>query len=321
MAMLREEIGNALRRRILAGLHLGILRPGDRLPSARELAGQFDADQRVVVAAYRELEGEGLVEVRPRSGMYVAAAAHQAGALLPQLAAWFVEVLLQGRARGIAPAAFPEHARRCLETLRLRAACLECNADQLASLCGELADDYGIASDAVELDAVRDPEALPPEVRRADLLVTTTFHAAEVERLARRLHKPAVAVALNPDFIGEVTRLLGQGPVYFVGTDPRFADKLRWMFADAPGAANLRLLIAGRDDLGVIPPDAPLHVMRSARRRVRAPDVGRPLFPPARVFSEDSARQLLTLVVLANMRAVAAVAGPGAEAASDGRPT
>ncbi len=305
MAMLREEIGNALRRRILAGLHLGIMHPGERLPSARELAVQFDADQRVVVAAYRELEREGLVEVRARSGMYVAAAAHQAGALLPQLAAWLVEVLLQGRGRGIAPATFPEHARRCLETLRLRAVCLECNADQLASLGSELGEDFGIESDAFVLDAVHDLDALPPAVRRADLLVTTTFHAAEVERLATRLNKPWVAIALNPDFISEIGRLLEQGPVYFIGTDPRFAEKLRWIFADTPGAGNLRLLIAGQDDLGAVPPGAPLHVMRSARARVQSLDAGRPLLPPARVFSEESARQLLTLVVLANMRAMA----------------
>lgn len=314
MTMLREEIGNALRRRILAGLHLGIMRPGERLPSARELAGQFDADQRVVVAAYRELEREGLVEVRARSGMYVAAAAHKAGALLPQVAAWLVEVLLQGRGRGIAPATFPEHARRCLETLRLRAVCLECNADQLASICGELADDFGIASGPVELDAVRDPEALPPEVHRADLLVTTTLHAAEVERLGTRLKKPVVAVALNPDFITEIARLLEQGPVYFVGTDPRFGEKLRWVFADTPGAENLRLLIAARDDGRAVPPGAPLHVMRSARALVGEPDVGRPLLPPARVFSEESARQLLTHVVLANMRAIAST--PDADAAT-----
>ena len=320
MAVLREEIGNALRRRILAGLHLGIVRPGERLPSARELAEQFDADPRVFVAAYRELELEGLVEVRARSGMYVAAAAHKAGALLPQLAAWLVEVLLDGRQRGIAPAAFPEHARRCLETLRLRAVCLECNADQLASLCGELADDFGIASDPVELDAVRDPEALPPEVRRADLLVTTTLHAAEVERLGRQLQKAVVAVALNPDFISEIGRLLEHGPVYFVGTDPRFGEKLRWVFADRPGGENVRLLIAGRDDLRAIPPAAPLHVMRSARPLVPAQGAGRPLLPPARLFSEDSARRLLTLIVLANMRAMASAPGSGADARPDATP-
>ena len=309
--MLREEIGNALRRRILAGLHLGIMRPGERLPSARELAGQFDADQRVVVAAYRELEREGLVEVRPRSGMYVAPAAHQSGALLPQLAAWFVEVLLQVRGRGIAPAAFPEHARRCLETLRLRAVCIECNADQLASLCGELRDDYGLESDAVELDAV-DELAAAPAVRRADLLVTTTFHAAEVERLGARLQKPVVAVALNADFISEIGRLLEQGPVYFVGTDPRFAEKLRWVFAETPGARNLRPLVVGVDDLAQIPPDAPTHVMRAARDRLPARERGRLLLPPPRIFSEDSARRLLTLVVLANMRALAAASDAAA---------
>ena len=68
----REGIAEVLRGRILRGLHSRSLASGDRLPSARELGAEFDIDHRVVLAAYRELASEGLIELRQRGGIYVA---------------------------------------------------------------------------------------------------------------------------------------------------------------------------------------------------------------------------------------------------------
>ena len=68
----RPQIANELRGRIERALMTGALAHGDRLPSTREMGAELDADPRVVLAAYRDLAGEGLVELRPRSGVYVA---------------------------------------------------------------------------------------------------------------------------------------------------------------------------------------------------------------------------------------------------------
>lgn len=169
----RGTITEALRQRIVAGLHLGVFRQGDRLPSVRALAREFDADPRVVLAAYRQLEGEGLAEVRARSGIYVAhTAAGHSLPQLPQLAEWVVGVLVEALSRGVPAVDFPERVRRCLDTLRLRTACLECNTDQTTSLCEELRRDYGLETNGVDVTALAAEEA-PYEVRRADLLVTT----------------------------------------------------------------------------------------------------------------------------------------------------
>ena len=51
MAQRLSEITEVLRGRILRGLYAGILRAGSRLPSARELSAEFDADHRVLLAA------------------------------------------------------------------------------------------------------------------------------------------------------------------------------------------------------------------------------------------------------------------------------
>ena len=61
------DIAGKLRQRFFSGLHLGILEPGIRLPSANEIAVEMGVDRRVVLQAYRELEREGIVELRQRS--------------------------------------------------------------------------------------------------------------------------------------------------------------------------------------------------------------------------------------------------------------
>ncbi|MBW3630491.1 MAG: GntR family transcriptional regulator [Gemmatimonadetes bacterium] len=106
-----------------------------RLPSARTLAAEFDVDLRVVLTGYRQLEADAPVELRPPSGVFVADTAVRAGETLPQTAEWVVEVLVQALERGVPAVEFPERVRGCLETVRLRAACIECNDDQIATLC------------------------------------------------------------------------------------------------------------------------------------------------------------------------------------------
>ena len=59
-----DEIIDVLRSRVLRGLEAGTLSAGDRLPSGRDLAAEFRVDHRVVLAAYRALSGEGLIETR-----------------------------------------------------------------------------------------------------------------------------------------------------------------------------------------------------------------------------------------------------------------
>jgi hypothetical protein len=93
------------------------------------------------------------VELRPRSGAYVAAAANLAGELLPQTTEWLVDVLLAGSERGIAATRLAERLTHALETLRLRAVCLECNADQLTALCDELSAHYGLETAPVRPSA------------------------------------------------------------------------------------------------------------------------------------------------------------------------
>src|SRR5688572_754791 len=62
-------------------IETGALRPGDQLPSIRPLAEELVINANTVAKAYRELESEGVVELRQGAGAFIAntARARQGG--------------------------------------------------------------------------------------------------------------------------------------------------------------------------------------------------------------------------------------------------
>src|SRR5919199_3946523 len=70
---LREQ----LVRQIMLGVISDDLKPGQRLPSTRELAQRFRIHANTVSAAYRDLAERGWVEFRKGSGIYVREPADQ----------------------------------------------------------------------------------------------------------------------------------------------------------------------------------------------------------------------------------------------------
>ncbi|MGJ7902517.1 PLP-dependent aminotransferase family protein [Lysobacter sp. 1R34A] len=72
--LLYERLADRMRRQI----QRGVLRAGERLPSLRRLGRDQRISLATAVEAYQQLEREGLIEARPRSGYYVRAAPMQA---------------------------------------------------------------------------------------------------------------------------------------------------------------------------------------------------------------------------------------------------
>jgi DNA-binding transcriptional regulator YhcF (GntR family) len=72
---LSKESDVPVREQLKAQIKLAILshdlKPGQKLPSTRELARRFRIHANTVSAAYRELAGEGWVDLRAGSGIYV----------------------------------------------------------------------------------------------------------------------------------------------------------------------------------------------------------------------------------------------------------
>lgn len=300
----RDTIVDTMRGRVLRGLQAGTLRAGDRLPSARELAREFDVDHRLLIVAYKQLEVEQLVELRPRGGAYVMPRPNSEHGRPPLPEQWFVEVLVQGLGRELPAPELHEWLRQCVETLRLRAVAITSTEDQGNGLRRELQDAFGLETDAVLADEVRGSSVAPLTVRRADVLVTTPAHAGWVSALGAELRKAVIVVEVRPELEGGEWALLLRRPVYAVVGTPEFGDMLRTFFAHVPGIENLRVIVYGRDDLNEIPEGAPTYVTQRVRAQLRDVRIPGRVLPAARTISTETAREIFTFIVRANIEAM-----------------
>jgi len=298
----RDEVTEQLRRRIASGLHLGLLSPGDRLPTVRELAHELGANPRVVLAAYAQLQREALVEPRNRSGFYVPQPAALGDESRERQAEWMVECLTQAVEHGIPAPLLADRLRQALEA-RPRVVVADSNDDELWSITRELHRDYGVDAIPLDLDAAAGEAEVVDAIRTAGLVVTTPSHGAAIQALAGVAGVRAHVLAMRSDLYAGVRTLLERQAVYFVVCDPRFEARLRHVFANVPGAGRLQVLVHGRDHLDAIPPETPLYLTPLTRERMAgSPLLSRGL-PEARVFSPESTRELMRLVVRTNLPA------------------
>ena len=299
----RSELADALRRRVVGALSSGSLRRGERLPSAREVAAEVDADPRLVLAAYRILAREGVVEIRRRSGIYVASTPEVQGGPAVVADGWLVDVLSEAVEHGIPATRVGDWLKRCTTTRRLRAAVVADTVDQLDAFCGELRDDYGVDAVPFAPDALDRPAGLPPEIVGADFVLACEDYAERLRAMLTPHRKRVVAVSVRRGVSPEWRRLLARAPIYVVVADPRsVADYEPPVVGEL--AARFRPLVLGRDDIRQIPPGAYVYVSRSARRRLGPAPVPGRLLPAERAFAATTVREVLGLVVEANLAAM-----------------
>lgn len=58
-------------QQVKQALQVGILQPGDQLPTVKEVVAHVAINPNTVAKAYRELEGQGITEGRTGSGTFV----------------------------------------------------------------------------------------------------------------------------------------------------------------------------------------------------------------------------------------------------------
>jgi DNA-binding transcriptional regulator YhcF (GntR family) len=303
-------IVETLRGRVLRGLQAGTLGPGDRLPSARELVSEFEVDHRLILAAYRELADEGLIEIRERGGVYVSPGSATLVGLPALPVRWFVETLTDAFTHEIPGPELHEWLRRATETLRLRAVVISSTEDQVVGLARELNDDFGLIADGIQGSELADPLSMPTTLRRADLIVTTAAHTDLAARLGSSLKKPVIAIDVRPDLtVGEWSLLL-RHPVWAIVATAEFGNLLLRFFENVKGVDNLRILVHGRDDLSIIPDGAPTYVTQRVRQALGDTPMRGRILPAARTISTASAKAIFEFIVSANLGALRAVHVP-----------
>jgi DNA-binding transcriptional regulator YhcF (GntR family) len=304
------RLAELLRGRILGGIHTGRLDAGDRLPSYREVADETAVDLRAVARAYRALEAEGLVEVRGRSGVFVAPQERIGGRVLAETARWLVSVLGNARTRRIRVPDLPEFVRECTTAHPVRCAFVESTADQIESFCAELRGDLGFEATAVHAGrftpvAVGDTllPRVPDEVREAHLIATTAFHAAELRPLAERLGKPLVVVRLNRTFARELQRRVAEEELAVVCVDPQFVDRVRLIAGSVYADRIHGVLAHDAEAVARIDRSRPMLVSQAARAALPDAELP-PSCPDEPMISAASAEELAEHLVRFNLEAM-----------------
>lgn len=187
-----ERLAGLFRGSLSLALYLGLLRPGDRIPGIREVSRATGLNHKTVARAYRALQKEGMLEVRDRSGVYVAALGWTDRRPAGETETWAAEMLTEAWRRRIGIPALPEVVRRWTAAAPLRCACVEADPERRAALSAELAGAFGFECVAVAPDDAPGGRegGLAAAVEGADLVVTTPFHAAGLRPLARAQGKP-----------------------------------------------------------------------------------------------------------------------------------
>lgn len=283
----RSDLIQHLRDYIIGAMHVGQLRGGDRLPSIREMGKRLGRNSRTVRAAYTALEREGLVEVRGRSGVFVARQEIAGDEASEETARWLSGVIVEAWKRRIAVGALPGLIQRFTSARRVTCGLVDLIEDGVFALTHELEDEWGFAVQVIAPDAIE-------RTRDVDFFAATSFYAASVRAAVEALGKPLVVLTVHPGLKDALASRIREGTLTVVAVDPHFADRIRVGYsADDP--SRVRFVAADdRNAVAALDPREPVLLTRAARRRLGSVDL--PLiFPHSPTISPESARVLATM--------------------------
>ncbi len=256
----RDAVGvSRVRERILTALHLNRLRPGERVLSVRRLSDMTGLNRKTVHRAYRVLEREGFLEMRPGSGTYVSETRSAGGpsAAEGNLLGALERCRAEASALGLTPSSFARFLLRTADggLKDLRLGVVECNGEQIGMIARDLRRALGVVTEPLPLQDLSERSSRAAGI---DGIVTTDCHVAEVTERVAASRKPVYRVSLDYDFprnvldaarrrpVLLVVRDTSFGPVFLrllkqLGADPSMLDRIRIVDARSARGAVRRL--------------------------------------------------------------------------------
>lgn len=238
--MPREQIAGGiiveqLRDRILAGMFLGQWRPGERLPSIRDVADAENVDRKTAAAAYRRLQREGLVDVRARSGVYLKQdTRHQQGGPLQRLERrWLENTYETGHEIGLDTQGMIRLLGAVASVERRPVPVVEADWSQAEVLANELRERLGARTVPFLVSQLNGEDRV---IAEAPFFVTTPFQRARVAEVAGS--RPVVQLILARDLIDQIQRSMARGPVLVVVPSDDVAAKVKSALLRGNAALN-----------------------------------------------------------------------------------
>ncbi len=188
-------LGAQIRGLLEYGIACGEFRPGDRLPSVRDFAGEVGVAPMTVAQVYRDLKGTGLIEGRAGSGTFVAhrdgtgAAGGRLHAFHRRVDALVEEGLALGlRSSDVAGLVAARLSVRQARGPTRRVALVGIFADATADYARAVAAALGEAAtvEPMTIETLQGDEGARRSAEGADLVLTVAHRRREVEALLPR---------------------------------------------------------------------------------------------------------------------------------------
>ena len=262
---------------VLQQIKDGALRPGDRLPTERELANQLQVARGTIQKAYRELSDNNIIEVIQGSGSYIyneknmygteqrRLAMELIGSTLDKLESWNLS------GKEISLLVRMSLAKRAPSGAPVRIALVDCNPESLAIFKRQLNYIPGIAISVFLIDTIILDDDPGQFLTEYDLVLTTVTHYELLEQSLRPSGiKPiAVDVAPSRQTIVGISTLPSGCSVGIVCQSNKFANLITQQYAlfrgsDEPLAIHFEtniqqsLRFMNRFDAVILSPDLPL---------------------------------------------------------------
>jgi hypothetical protein len=154
-------------------------------------------NHKVVTRAYGTLVEDGVVEVRDRSGVYIAEQSPSAAKITGESEQWLAAILAEAWRHRVGTPPLAKLLPLKSAAGELRSACVEADEATRAMLCTELQEKFGL--DTYPVVPSSNPVQLASELDGADLVVTTPFYAGQLRKVTSALGKPLTVATTQPD--------------------------------------------------------------------------------------------------------------------------
>ena len=221
------------RAQLLTALHTGKLRPGDRLPSVRQVAHRNTINLKTAYSIYLRLRDEGYVALKTASGAYVSEMEltdlDQAYCL--SIFQLIKANLAQASQLKLDPTLYTELVKSFVDRSSIsskQVAVIECNEEQVNLFAGEISSRLGVSTIPLLLSQIESPGQQPSRLlARVDYFVTTDYHFRQVDSLLGSYGKKILQLRLDPNFVPELVGAAERGRVLMIVSNTSFFPAFR----------------------------------------------------------------------------------------------
>ena len=199
-----KPIYRQLVEQMLAAIRQGELRPGDRLPTERQLAERLQIARGTVKRAYRELADNNIIEVIQGSGSYVYQESDRHGLEHRRLALAIMDDIIAKLSgwdlsqKEIATLFRMSLAGHSGPRRGVRIAVIDCNPETLSQFKSQLGYIPGVALSLIMVDSVLLDDNPGRLLEGFDLVLTTVTHYEQVRGSLRGADVRLLAVDMAP---------------------------------------------------------------------------------------------------------------------------